>query len=160
MWRRAWVNGVDTYGERWWPEAYRLIQNEGRGLLIQGTREWTDYQVSASISPHMVEAAGIGARVQGLRRYYGLLLARDNKVRLVKALDGDNILAEADFRWSFGGVYELKLQVVGNRIIAGVDGKTLFDLEDNDRPLTGGGVALICEEGRLASEAVTVGPVD
>jgi hypothetical protein len=108
----------------------------------------------------MVEAAGIGARVQGLRRYYGLLLVRGNKVRLMKALDGEKVLAEADFRWSFGGVYELKLQVTGNRLTASVDGKTLFDLEDNDRPLTGGGVALICEEGRLGAEVVTVGPAE
>jgi hypothetical protein len=160
MWRRAWVNGVDTYGERWWPEAYRLIQNDGRGLLMQGTRSWTDYQVNAPICPHMVEAAGLGARVQGLRRYYALLLVRGNKVRLVKALDGDTVLAEADFQWSFGGVYDLKLQVVGNRITAGIDGQILFDLEDTDRPLTGGGVALICEVGRLAAESVSVRPAE
>jgi ADP-ribosylglycohydrolase len=160
MWRRAWVNGVDVYGERWWPDTYRLVQNEGRGLLIQGTREWTDYQVSAPLTPHMVEAAGVGARVQGMRRYYGLLLVRENKVRLVKALDGEKVLAEADFRWSFGGTYELKLQVVGNRITASVDGKKLFDVEDNDRPFMGGGVALICEEGRLAADLVAVQPAE
>jgi ADP-ribosylglycohydrolase len=157
MWRRAWVNGVDLYGERWWPEAYRLVQNEGRGLLIQGTREWTDYQVSAPVTPHMVEAAGIGARVQGMRRYYALLLCRDRKVRLIKALDGDRVLAEADYPWYFGGTYQLSLQVTGNRLTASVDGETLFEVEDTDRPLTSGGVALICEEGRMATEAVTVG---
>jgi hypothetical protein len=158
MWRRAWVNGVDQYGERWWPEPYRLVQNEGRGLLIQGTREWTDYMVSAPITPHMVQAAGIGARVQGLRRYYALLLCRDNKVRLVKALDGETVLAETDFRWYLGGTYQLSLQVVGKRLTASVDGQTLFEVEDNSHPLTGGGVALICEEGRMASEEVIVQP--
>jgi ADP-ribosylglycohydrolase len=158
MWRRAWVNGVDVYGERWWPETYRVIQNEGRGLLIQGTRDWTDYRVSAAVTPHMVESAGIGARVQGLRRFYALLLGRDKKVRLIKALDGDTVLAEADYTWYFGGEYRLSLEVVGNKIIAGVDGQTLFEVEDTDRPLTGGGVALICEEGRMATDAVTVQP--
>jgi hypothetical protein len=34
----------------------------------------------------------------------------------------------------------------------------LFDVEDADRPLTGGGVALICEEGRMSTDAVTVRP--
>jgi len=158
MWRRAWVNGVDVYGERWWPETYRVIQNEGRGLLIQGTRDWNDYQVSAAVTPHMVESAGIGARVQGLRRFYALLLGRDKKVRLVKALDGDTVLAEADYAWYFGGEYRLSLKVVGNKIRAGIDGQMLFEIEDSDRPLTGGGVALICEEGRMATDAVMVQP--
>ena len=27
MWRRAWVNGVDSY-DFWWPEAFRLVQNQ------------------------------------------------------------------------------------------------------------------------------------
>ena len=88
MWRRAWVDGVDQYGSRW-PEPYRLVQNHGTGLLIQGTRDWTDYRVSAPITPHLVASAGIGARVQGMRRYYALLLAEGGTVRLVKALDGE-----------------------------------------------------------------------
>ena len=40
MWRRAWVNGVD---ELWtFVESFRLMQNEGRGLIIQGTRDWAE----------------------------------------------------------------------------------------------------------------------
>jgi hypothetical protein len=35
----------------------------------------------------MVEAAGLAVRVQGMRRYYALLLTKNNKARLVKALD-------------------------------------------------------------------------
>jgi ADP-ribosylglycohydrolase len=159
MWRRAWVNGVDQYSQRWWPEAYRLVQNEGRGLLIQGSREWTDYRVSAPLTPHMVEATGIGARVQGMRRYYALLLCRENKARLVKALDGETILAEADFPWQFGVPYDLSLQIEGCRLSAAINGQTLFNVEDPDRRLTGGGVALICEEGRVAAEGVRVQPV-
>ena len=158
MWRRAWVNGVDQYGS-WWPEPYRLVHNHGTGLLIQGTREWTDYRVSADVTPHMVKAAGIAARVQGMRRYYALLLCSDFKARLVKALDGNTVLAEADFAWEFGGTYDLSLEVVGTRLRAWIDGQQLFEVADTDRPLTGGGVALICEEGRTATETVTVRPV-
>jgi hypothetical protein len=157
MWRRAWVNGVDQFEPRW-PEPYRLIQNEGTGLLIQGTRDWTNYQVSAAITPHLVTSAGLGACVQGMRRYYALLLGRDDKARLVKALDGQTILAEAHFPWHLGGTYELSLQVVGHHLQASIDGQLLFNVEDLDRPFTNGAVALICEEGRLASEAVTVRP--
>jgi hypothetical protein len=157
MWRRAWVDGVDEYNPRY-PEPYRLVQNYGTGLLIQGTREWTDYRVSADVTPHMVTAAGIGARVQGMRRYYALLLCDDGKARLVKAWDEATVLAEADFPWEFGETHELSLEVVGSHLRAWVDGQLLFEADDADRPLTCGGVALLCEEGRTATQAVTVQP--
>jgi ADP-ribosylglycohydrolase len=157
MWRRAWVNGVDKYDSRW-PEPYRLIQNEGVGLLIQGTREWTDYEVSADVKPHMVVSAGIGARVQGMRRYYALLLCNDGKVRLVKALDGTSVLAETDYAWELGRAYKMALRVVGNHLEGRIDDQVLLNIDDTDRPLTGGGIALICEEGSMSSKAVTVRP--
>jgi ADP-ribosylglycohydrolase len=158
MWRMAWVNGMDQY-DWWWPEAYRLVQNEGRGLLIQGTREWQDYQVEAEITPHLAKAAGIAARVQGMRRYYALLLCDDGKVRLVKALDGDHVLAEADFAWAMGTAYTFTLRVEGRRLTAAIDGNILYTGEDEERPLTGGGVAFICEVGRIMSEAMRVQPI-
>jgi hypothetical protein len=125
---------------------------------MQGTREWTDYEVSADVTPHMVTCAGIAARVQGMRRYYALLLCRPGKARLVKALDGDAVLAEADYAWQFGETHDLALEVLGSRLRAWIDGEQLFEVEDTDRPLTGGAVALICEEGRTASQAVKVQP--
>jgi ADP-ribosylglycohydrolase len=159
MWRRAWVSGVDRYDPRW-PEPYRLIQNQGRGLLIQGTREWNDYRVSAPITPHMVVSAGIGARVQGMGRYYALLLAGEGKARLLKALDGDTVLAETDFPWQFDVTYELALEVRDNRLRASIDGKGLFEVADNDRVLAGGAVAFVCEEGRMESDVVRVQPIE
>jgi hypothetical protein len=159
MWRRAWVDGVDRYSI-WWPEPYRLVQSCGTGLLIQGTREWTDYRVRADVTPHMVRSAGIGARVQGMRRYYALLLCNDGKARLVKALDGNTVLAEMDFAWKFGDTHDLALEAVGTRLRAWVDGDRIFELDDADRPLTGGAVALLCEEGRTATQAVEVRPAD
>jgi hypothetical protein len=157
MWRHAWVDGVDQYEHRW-PESFRLAQNEGRGLLITGTREWTDYSVQATIRPHLVKNAGIAARVQGMRRFYALLLGVDGKVRLVKALDGDKTLAEAPLEWEFGGDYDLRLTVQGHSIVGLVNGREVVRVMDNDRPLTGGGIALVIEEGRMSTEEVSVGP--
>jgi len=146
---------VDSYLP-YWPEAYRLIQNEGRGLLMQGTREWKNYQVNSTLTPHLVKAAGVAVRVQGMKRYYALLLCDDQKARLIKALDGDTILAEADFAWNLGEAYDLKLAVQDQTLTAMIGDTELFTVEDTDQPLTSGGIALVCEEGRVATELVEV----
>ncbi len=98
-------------------------------------------------------------RVQGLRRYYALLLCDDGTARLVKALDGEATLAQQPFAWEFGRPYALGIQVEGNRLQAYIDGQLVFDATDDQRPLDGGGVALVCAEGRLATDAVEVRPI-
>ncbi len=158
MWHRAWVDGVDHFGLHW-REAYHLSQDRGRGLLIQGTRDWIDYQASAEVVVHLAAAAGLAVRVQGLERYYALLLCRSGQARLVKALDGDTVLAQAAFPWAPETPYRLALQCTGARLQAWIDGRLLFDVEDSGQPLAGGGVALVCEEGCLGTDAVTVRPV-
>ena len=158
LWRRAWVDGVES-SEPWYREPMRLIQNEGRGLMIYGTREWEDYCVQATVTPHLARHAGIAARVQGLRRYYALLLGDDNKLRLIKALDGETVLAETDCAWQRYAPYDLALQVIGSRIKGWLgDQQIVLEAEDTDRPLTGGAMALVIEEGTLGVTAVTIGP--
>ena len=154
MWRRAWVPAVDRF-ESGWSEAYRLTQNRGRGLLIQGTREWDDYEVAAVIRPKMVAAAGLAARVQGLRRYYALLLHED-AAQLVKVLDGETVLAEAPLERGFGAPYALRLSVVGRSIVASVDGDVTLTFDDDHRPLSRGAVAFVCEQGSMTAERVAV----
>ncbi len=158
VWRRAWINGVDHL-DRWWPEALRIIHDEGRGLLSQGTRDWTDYSAQAMITPHMAAATGIAVRVQGMRRYYALLLRDRDRIQLLRALDGDRVLAEAAFEWQFGQAYDLRLEAAGSHLRAWVDGKLLFDLDDPATPLTGGAVGLLIEQGRASTDSVSVRPV-
>jgi hypothetical protein len=157
MWLRAWVDGADHF-EPWWPESFRVAQDEGRGLAIQGAREWHDYRVSAELTFHMAAAAGIAARVQGMKRYYALLLRGDGRVQLVKALDGDRVLAEAEAGATWGRDYRLALEVQGTHLRGWVDDRLLFDLDDTERPLTGGAIALVCEEGRAGADTITIAP--
>jgi ADP-ribosylglycohydrolase len=157
IWRRAWVDGMDQW-QCGWPQSFRLAQNEGRGLIIQGTREWRNYEVSARIRPTLAAAAGIGARVQGMRRYYALLLVAEGKAQLVKALDGDKVLTEVDFHWEVEMEYKLCLQVDGPQLRGWVNEQLLFEIEDESKPLMGGGVAFVLEEGHMMSEAMRVQP--
>ncbi|MDR3690485.1 MAG: ADP-ribosylglycohydrolase family protein [Fimbriimonas sp.] len=156
-WKQQWVCGVSEHLS--WGEPFRIVQNEGTGLLMTGCREWTDYEVEAAITPHLAETAGIAARVQGMKRYYALELVRGGGVRLVKALDGEELLQEALFEWELGETHLLRLQVVGNDLVGIVDGKRLLEASDWDRPLLRGGIALVLKEGRMSTDEVRVGPV-
>lgn len=158
MWKRQWVNAADFFENRF-DEAFRVIQNRERGLVITGTREWTDYSVQARITPHLAKAFGLAARVQGLERYYALLLSSQNTIKLIKRLDGESVLHQQECAWEFGRPYHLQIIVRGNEILAALDGVFLFKAEDVDRPLIGGGIALVCEEGRIGTDQVSVGPV-
>ena len=162
LWKMAWVDGFDSR-ERladldYWPEPYRLIQNKGRGLLMQGTREWTDYQVTARMTPHLCEAGGLAIRVQGLMRYYALLLDQE-KTRLIRAFEGkDIVLAEVAGGWEWGQTYELTLQVQGNQLTASVNGVVILKADDPEAAYTGGGIGLIAEVGRIGCDHVEVHP--
>jgi ADP-ribosylglycohydrolase len=156
MWRRAWVDGVDLWNA-YWPEAYRVSQNRGTGLISQGSLEWTDYRVEADVTPRMAVAAGIAARVQGMRRYYALLLTAGGRAQLVRAYDQTTVLADVAFDWESYRTYELALEVVGTRIVARIDGVEIAAAVDEaGEVLRGGAVGFLCEEGTMASNEVRV----
>jgi ADP-ribosylglycohydrolase len=158
QWRRAWVKAVDHWHPWSWV-SFRLSQDAGRGLLIQGTREWANYAVSVDLVPQMARAIGLAARVQGLRRYYALLLRKDGTAALVKMLDGEKELGRVPFHWQEEQTHKLRLRVDGARLRALVDDQVLFELADTDRPLLTGAIALVCEEGTLSADEVTVSPL-
>ena len=158
LWRKAWANGVDQWEV--WGAPFRLVQNEGRGLITCGTREWTDYRISATLTPTLLKSGGLAARVQGMQRFYSLQFVEGGKVRLLKALDGDTVLAEIPFAWEYWKPYAMALEVQGNHLRAWLEGKLIFDLEDYQRPLTSGGIALVVEEGQLMTDTIEVGKVN
>jgi ADP-ribosylglycohydrolase len=161
-WRRAWINGMDLFSEGWgpgWPESYRLIQNQGSGLISYGPRDWTDVDVTAPMTPHMALSIGVAVRVQGMRRRYALLLTSEGRVRLVKTVDGRvTVLAEESVPWNLYTEYTVRVRAHGDRITGWVDGKQVVDVVDTDGPLTCGGIGLICEEGRVGVGSVAVRP--
>ena len=156
MWNRAWVNGVDTY-HPFWGEAFRLIHNQGTGLVLYGSREWENYTVEADVTPHLIKRAGISCRTQGMKRYYALVLTRSNELQLVKELDGTRVLAQTDFDVALGTTYQMRLEVNGDTLTGYVDGEKLLTATDSS--LQGGGIGLLIDEGRTATQNVSVSAV-
>jgi hypothetical protein len=158
LWRRAWVAGVDHFEARFF-ESFRISQNQGSGILSQGTRDWVDYRVEATITPYLAKNAGLAARVQGMRRYYALQLGFDGIARLVKMDDTETVLAETPQPFEVFKPYDLALEVNGDQITGFIDGKQVLSASDPGSRLSAGGVGLVIEEGTLGCEAVSVMPV-
>ena len=154
MWRRAWVDAVDHLLV--WSEMFRLVQNEGLGLISQGTREWSDYSVSADVTPHLVARAGVAARVQGLTRFYALLVTQDQKVQLVRSVHEQSVIAETDFAWALGDTLQMTLTVQGNALTGEINGEEV--LQASDSGLNCGAIGLVVEQGRTATHQVRVSP--
>lgn len=152
MWRRAWVDGMDIWNT-YWDEPFRLSHNVGIGLVSQGTMEWRDYEIRATLTPHQASGAGIAARVGGRRRWYALLLV-EGGVRLVRCRDEAITLAEQPFAWEAYSSHDLALSVVGTRIRGWVDGSLVCDVTDD--ALASGAVGLILDEGTMLCNDIEV----
>jgi ADP-ribosylglycohydrolase len=156
FWRRAWVNAVDSFSTTF-PQTFRISQDRGQGMIIHGGRQWRDYRVETTLKAHLAEHMGVGVRVQGLRRFYAVLLERPNTLRLVRVRDGaTTLLAEASFAWSFEKPYTFVVEVSGRRISAAVDGVRLEARDDTEEALVDGGVALIIQGGAASTNEVGV----
>jgi hypothetical protein len=160
MWRRAWVDGVDQFDD-WRVETYRLVQNAGTGLLLQGGREWCDYVVQADVTPHLAQACGIAARAQGMRRYVALTLAHAaggaRVLRLTERIEDRQRSIEQPYAWEYGRRIHLRLCVIGSRVQASADGIALI-LDDLSDALDGGAIGLLISEGRAAFDDVSIAP--
>ena len=165
MWRHAWVDAATEFTDRW--QAFRISQHDGRGMVSQGTREWQDYEVSAKVTPHLARSWGLAARVGGLRRYYAIVFdetagkggPRGDRASILKVRDETTVLATCAFDWSVEQSYPLRLMIEGASIRTWVDDRRLLAVDDATDRLVGGGVALLCEEGSLSTEAIAIRPI-
>jgi hypothetical protein len=159
FWRRAWVNAVDNFSTSF-PQAFRISQDRGEGMIIHGGRQWGDYRVEASLKAHLAEHMGVGVRVQGLRRFYAVLLERPDKLLFVRVRDGaKTLLAETSFAWSFEKSYKFVVEADGPWMSATVDGVRVAARDDTNEAFINGGVALIIQGGAVSTDELLVAPV-
>ena len=88
-------------------------KTRGAGCCCRAVASGTTTRCRRPIYLHLARAAGIAARVQGLRRYYALLLTSDGEAQLVRVCDGETVLARAAFPWRQGSTHDFTLRVEG-----------------------------------------------
>lgn len=156
FWRMAWVNGVSFFSKRY-PPSFRISQSRDEGIVIHGTRQWTDYKVSGDIVIHLGNYGGVCARVQGLRRYYAVRATRDGKLQIVRTRDADTVvLAETAYDLVFEKPIPVTLTVKGSRIKALFDGVAIEADDTGAEALRDGGIGLLIAEGALSTDRLHV----
>lgn len=158
FWSRAWVSSVDKVHTDMGPSFF-IAQDRGEGLLSQGARDWADYTVMVSnFVVNFGGSMGVAARVQGLNRYYGLMLTKDKRVALVKAADNERIeLMSMPFVWEENRKYQLRLRVQGSKIEGQVGQVGLVALDED---YVGGAVGFVVTDGSLSADSIAVCPVE
>lgn len=160
FWINAWVKGVDNFLP-WRKLPFTIVQNRGEGILIHGTRDWTDFRATAvAFVVGLGQAAGIAIRVRGLNRYYALLLTGNGTtVSLVKALDEKRlVLASVDFTWELDKEYELSIQAIGGKIEGRIGGSAIR-LAAEDAQYQGGGMGLVITNGTASAGPISIEPM-
>ena len=156
FWRMAWVNGASLFSKRFPPD-FRFSQDKGEGIILHGTRQWTDYKVSSDVTLNLGTYGGIAVRAQGLRRYYAVRLVRAGSLQLVKVRDEvTTVLAEVPFDVVLEKPVSLSVSVHGGTITASANGITVQAQDDTFKD---GALGLFVHEGALSTETVHVGPV-
>ncbi len=157
-WKRSFMSAVDRFDSA--PgRSFDLKQGAERAIVHTGAEEWTDYEVTATVTPVLASAFGIVARVQGLQRYYGLVLSCDGSASIVRQRHGVTELCRTAFRWSQRTPLTLSLRLEGDRISAALGGETKLAVEDaGGEALTHGGIGFLLEEGRITAPSISVAP--
>jgi hypothetical protein len=160
LWRRAWVNAADHFDPwgTWDNNVFKLIQDEGTGMVLQGEFTWSDYTVATSVYPHMASAIGVAANVRGLVRYVAVTLTPDGVARLVEKHDRDEtVLAEAPVPWELDRSYPVTITSLADGTITATvgDAATLKGRVTPERAR--GAVALLVREGHGQFGPVTLG---
>jgi len=144
----GWVADVDTFG---WPLSdepevlQHLGKNQGRGVVVTGNTDWTDYRFTGRVATHLAERAGLVARYQGLTRYIELAQEHDRLVLSTRWDDERNVLGEHPLIRQLDTLYDLGLQVHGRDVTATLGGKEI--LRGHDDRLGRGGAGYFVERG-------------
>jgi len=156
FWWRAWINGASFFSKHFLQDM-RISQARGEGMILQGTRDWTDYQVEADMMWHLGPRGGLVFRAHGLRRYYAARLTGEGKLQLVlRRDDAEKVLDEVSCDPGLEAPFRLVVSAKGDRLSAKIgDAK----VSATDSTYAGGAMGLFVTEGAISATRIHVGPV-
>lgn len=156
FWWRAWVNGASFFSKRFLQDL-RISQTRGEGMILQGTRDWTDYRVEADMMWHLGPTGGLVFRAHGLRRYYAARLTREGALQLVlRRDDEEQVLDEVRCDVGFEVPFQLVVTAKGDKLSAKIGE---VEVRATDSTYAGGAMGLFVVEGAVSATRIHVGGV-
>jgi len=143
----GWIQNADEVRPKFHeePEGFmNLIRSNGRGHVITGNLEFSDYTFSARVKKNLVDLCGMVLRWQGIERYLAVV-GDGNTLKLISRYYADKTLAEIPFAWGVGEDHQFLVKVSGEKIEVSVDGKPV--LSGQDAELGRGGFGFLTENG-------------
>lgn len=141
-------------GELWQRENYYgfvggMVNAPGT-YVHTGSPDWTDYRVDVRLRSDDDDAIGVLFRYTDRDNYYRFSMDRQRGYRrLIRKLDGTvTVLWEDDETYRTGRSYDFRIDCVGDRLEASLDGDPLFVVTDDAHPA--GGVGLYCRANDAA----------
>lgn len=142
------------------------VSHPGRlGLVTTGTRSWTDYAVSSSLTLSLHATAGLAARARGHRRFLAGVLTK-GRLQLIRQHDEQRtVLGDVAFDAPLDRPITMRLTVVGPQATVVVDtstgarsgaSSTAVRLRVDDVPIAGGAAGFLVEDGTFAADGFAV----
>jgi ADP-ribosylglycohydrolase len=154
VWSHAWVRTMEGCAAYDNNTTITMHHSRPGGFLLQGSRDWCDYAFRARVEIRLAESFALVIRAQGLRRHYSMRLDPSGRVRIVKACDGEETLAETACPWVLGRPREFLVSAAGDLIRASVDG--VLVLEARDPSLAGGAAGFLLDQGGIIVQSADV----
>ena len=150
----GWLSTLDQFHEA---DPYELVQDEGEGLAVQGTREWKNLVWEAKLTPALGSSWGLLVGYKGLRRWTALV-ADGSTVRFVRRhYESEHVLSEMPLQWEWRETKKLRVETNGQVLVGIVDGKDLPRVEIEPVHLQGG-VGVVLRQARVWASDVRVSP--
>lgn len=123
---------------------------EENGVVTLGTRDFSDYSISAQLTPQPNQSCGLVVRARGHRQYYAALLSGGDMLSIViRDASGDRVLAKTALRYTEFEPLQMTLSARGNRLEARV-GDTVLSAADASERYPSGGAGFRVDCGTMA----------
>ena len=157
FWWRAWVNTAHLFSKHF-RQDFRISQDTGEGMILQGTRDWRDYAVEADMMLHLGNHGSLVFRAQGQRRFYAARLTRDGRLCIIRRRDEEEtVLASTACAMPFETAFTLRAEARGTQLRVRLGDVALSAEDAGPEAFDAGAIGLAVHEGALSATRIHVG---
>lgn len=129
---------------------YTVSHPDENGVATVGTRDFTDFSITADLVFSLHRSGGLVLRSKGHRRYYALLFEDHEHLAIVMRKDDEiRVIDQIAFQYRPDTPYNVTVAVKGNHLIATVDGVQLLSCFDEDEAYSSGGCGVVVNAGTI-----------